>query len=125
MTNLLKLAEELIDRLLIEGEFWKTSERLNSLSDKWDATKESRDDIVKQWDDHNHYVNFTGHDFWTVQHPLAERLNGSLMDCKINNDVDDWTWADAPPMGLFRAWPDPSWSCWAFEPVLDNPAVIL
>lgn len=85
-----------------------------------------REKIVEQWDDHYHYVDFRADDL-SVKHPMTESLTGSLMTCRINVDAEDWKYGSDPvtgedkrPIGLFRAWPDPSWLCWAFEPVKEN-----
>ena len=85
-----------------------------------------REKIVEQWDDHYHYVDFRADDL-SVKHPMTESLTGSLMTCRINVDAEDWTYGSDPvtgedkrPTGLFRAWPDPSWLCWAFEPVKES-----
>lgn len=36
----------------------------------------------------NHIVQFTDRG-WTVAHPIRERLNGSLFECRVFWDADD------------------------------------
>jgi hypothetical protein len=48
--------------------------------------------------DPRHQVEFRA-DGWTVAHPLAERLDGSLFDCPV-----EFSYLDRPPSLLGRFW---------------------
>lgn len=38
--------------------------------------------------DHHHYIQFDD-GYWTILHPITERLDGSLFDCSAQWDEDD------------------------------------
>jgi hypothetical protein len=73
-------------------------------------------DELLQDKDVDHIVHFEGNGF-TVRHPILERLDDQLLDCKLHLWIAD-TWPDVPP-GRYRAVPgifDP----WNFLPVEES-----
>jgi hypothetical protein len=52
-------------------------------------------------DNGKHYVKLS-HDGWTIQHPISERLNGTLFNCDVT-----WTGGDVSVYGTFvMEWDD-------------------
>jgi Family of unknown function (DUF6085) len=50
-------------------------------------------------EDRRHIIQFTP-DGWTIAHPLAERLEGSLLDCRLrwNDEIPTQYWLDDDDM---------------------------
>lgn len=53
----------------------------------------------------SHIVKVTELD-WTLQHPLHERIDGSLFDCKFHPLVKHLVWKERFPVGRIRVWED-------------------
>ena len=58
-------------------------------------------ELVKRAPDEGHLIEFRN-DGWTVQHPLAERLGGSLFDCPMAN----WDGGDIGVRGTYVLYAD-------------------
>ncbi len=52
--------------------------------------------LGKAWADDRHLIRFTN-DGWTIQHPLRERIDGTLFDCEVR-----WTWGHEGFMGVWE-----------------------
>lgn len=61
-----------------------------------------------------HYVRLTEYGDWTLQHPITERLQGALFDCKFPQLIEP-IWRDLPPDQMVRVWLDRNALLW--EPV--------
>lgn len=64
----------------------------------WMVAKDLREKLArfeKLLAEKDHVIQFAN-EGWTISHPLSERLNGSLFDCKVH-----WDWDDPGVRGRF------------------------
>ena len=70
--------------------------------------------------DTDHIIQFEDHTF-SVQHPLSERIDGSLFSCSVHQEI--WGLDESPvPPGIYRVDASGPLDQWRFEPIRTEAA---
>ena len=64
--------------------------------------------VIEACGGHDHLLSLHEHD-WTLQHPITERLEGTLFECELHRLIEVMVFHERfPGPGLYRFWRTPS-----------------